>query len=145
LDHPNGKPPIILDDRVRESRLQFRLLSTDWIIGSFISMYRMIQTMATIHERDKLSKAAVKPAGKSLTEGKDCTQTERVTPGGLQTKLRSLRDELREAITGIEEKVPGALIERDLVTLDSVAEALGRMMEPEAEYVEPMCNVSVGH
>jgi hypothetical protein len=104
-------------------------------------MTRMIQTMATIHERDK---AAVKAAGKSLTEGKDCTQTKKGTPGGLQTELRSLRDELWEAITGIEEKAPGALIERDLVTLDSVAEALGRMMKPEAEYVEPMCNVSVG-
>jgi hypothetical protein len=93
-------------------------------------MRRMIQTMATIHEQDKLSKAAVKPAtSKSLTEGKDCTQTERVTPGGLQTELRSLRDELWEAITGIEEKAPGALIERDLVILDNVAEALGRMMK----------------
>jgi hypothetical protein len=101
----------------------------------------MIQTMATIHERDKLSNAAVKQAGKSLMNGKEYTQTEGVTPGGLQTELRSLRDELWEAITGIEEKAPGALIERDLVILDSVAEALGRMMKPEAEYVESMCKV----
>jgi hypothetical protein len=52
---------------------------------------------------------------------------------GTQTELRSLRDALWEAISGIEEKAPGALIERELVILDRVAEGLGNIVtEPEA-------------
>jgi hypothetical protein len=46
----------------------------------------------------------------------------------MQRELRSLRDALWQAINGIEEKAPGALIECDLVILDSVAEALGSIM-----------------
>jgi hypothetical protein len=49
-----------------------------------------------------------------------------------QTELRSFRDALWEAINGIEEKAPGAPIERELVILDGVAEGLGKCMaEPE--------------
>jgi hypothetical protein len=52
---------------------------------------------------------------------------------GTETELRSLRDALWEAINGIEEKAPGAHIERELVILDRVAEGLGKIMtEPES-------------
>jgi hypothetical protein len=53
---------------------------------------------------------------------------------GTQTELRSLRDALWEAINGIEEKAPGALIERELVILDRVAERLGNTTsKPDSE------------
>jgi hypothetical protein len=42
--------------------------------------------------------------------------------------MRSLRDALSEAITGIEKKAPGALIGSELVILDRVADALGGIM-----------------
>jgi hypothetical protein len=41
---------------------------------------------------------------------------------GTQTKLRSIRDAVWEAINGIEEKAPGAPVERELVILDRVAD-----------------------
>jgi hypothetical protein len=47
---------------------------------------------------------------------------------GTETELRSLRDALWEAINGIEEKAPGAHIERELVILDRVAEGLGNIV-----------------
>ena len=56
---------------------------------------------------------------------------------GRQTELRSLRDALWEAINGIEEKAPDALIERELVILDRVADALTTMMcEPDAATIQ---------
>jgi hypothetical protein len=48
---------------------------------------------------------------------------------GAQTELRSLRDALWEAISGIEAKAPGALIERELIILDRVAEGLGSIAQ----------------
>jgi hypothetical protein len=49
---------------------------------------------------------------------------------GTQTELRSLRDALWEAINGIEEKAPGAPIERELIILDRVAEGLLVYLNP---------------
>ena len=47
---------------------------------------------------------------------------------GSETKLRSLRDALWEAVNGIEEKASGAPVERELVILEYVAEAFDKMM-----------------
>jgi hypothetical protein len=47
---------------------------------------------------------------------------------GFQMELRSLRDALWEAINNIEENASGAPIERDLVILDRVADALASIM-----------------
>jgi hypothetical protein len=96
-------------------------------------MRRMIQTMVTLHERDTPSKAAVKRATrKNPPEGNGRTETQ-------QTELRFLRDALWEAINGIEDNAPGARIESELLILDRVADALGRMMEPNrhSEFMWP--------
>jgi hypothetical protein len=47
---------------------------------------------------------------------------------GLQTELRLLRNALWDAINSVEENASGAPIERDLVILDRVADALGSIM-----------------
>jgi hypothetical protein len=97
----------------------------------------MIQTMMTINKRDTPSKAAVERATRNgPREEKRRTKTQ-------QTELRLLRDALWEAINGIEEKAPGALIESELLILDRIADELGRMREPEPEYIKRIYNVNV--
>jgi hypothetical protein len=85
------------------------------------------------HERDKseLSRAA-KPAS-TVANGENSVESPYSTKqtdfeDGTQTKLRSLRDALWEAINGIEEKAPGAPIERELMILDHLAEGLGNVI-----------------
>jgi hypothetical protein len=56
----------------------------------------------------------------------DSKQTD--SEGGRQTELRALREALWEAINGIEEKAPGAPIERELIILDHLAEGLENIM-----------------
>jgi hypothetical protein len=54
---------------------------------------------------------------------------------GRQAELRSIRDALWEAINGIEEKAPNAIVAVELVILDHVADALGKiMLESEAGF-----------
>ena len=93
------------------------------------------------HERKWPGPNAVTTEGKSeliraaRTTSKAANDTESVqgpystkqtdSGNGTQTEVRSLRDELWEAINGIEEKAPGAPIERELIILDRVAERLG--------------------
>jgi hypothetical protein len=67
----------------------------------------------------------------NLVENPESAQTD--VAAGTQTELRPLRDALWEAINGIEEKAPGAPIERELMILDRVAEGLGNLVtRPEA-------------
>jgi hypothetical protein len=63
----------------------------------------------------------------NLAENPDSAQTD--LAARTQTELRSLRDALWEAINGIEAKAPGALIERELIILDRVAEGLGNIVQ----------------
>lgn len=63
----------------------------------------------------------------NAVENADLEQTD--LAAGTQTELRSLRDALWEAISGIEAKAPGALIERELIILDRVAEGLGNIVQ----------------
>ena len=51
-----------------------------------------------------------------------------IEAGEAQTELRSLRDALWEAVNGIEEKASGAPVERELVILESVADAFDRLI-----------------
>jgi hypothetical protein len=62
----------------------------------------------------------------NLVENPDLAQTD--LAAGTQTELPSLSDALWEAINGIEEKAPGAPIERELMILDRVAEELGNVV-----------------
>jgi hypothetical protein len=67
-----------------------------------------------------------------IAENRNSKQTD--LGAGMQTELHSLRDVLWEAINGIEEKAPGAAIERELTILDSVADRLGnKMCEAESD------------
>jgi hypothetical protein len=102
-----------------------------------------------IYEQDSPGRKAVATERKSeliraaktastVANGKDSVErpysTKQIDLGsGTQTELRSLRDALWEAIDGIEEKAPGAPIERELVILDRVAERL-RNTIPEPDF-----------
>jgi hypothetical protein len=84
----------------------------------------------------ELSRAAQTPSGvaNGRNNAEDPTSRQTDSGGGRQAELRSLRDALWEAITAIEEKAPGAAIERELVILDHLADGLGDIMyEAEAE------------
>jgi hypothetical protein len=100
------------------------------------------------HERDLPGRKAVATEGKSeliraaratSMVANDTDSVERPysteqtdLAAGRQTQRRSLRDALWEAINCIEEKAPGAPIERELIILDRVAEGLGNVVtEPE--------------
>jgi hypothetical protein len=81
---------------------------------------------------DQLQTTLVFANRRSHTETADSKQTE--SAARTQAELRSLLDALWQAINGIEEKAPHAPIERELLILDSVAEAFETMIS------EPGCH-----
>jgi hypothetical protein len=82
--------------------------------------------------QDKIELSREAETSSRLANGKNSAVTfyskQTDSEAGTQTKLRSLRDAIWEAINRIEEKAPGTPIHPELVTPDRVADELGSMM-----------------
>jgi hypothetical protein len=89
------------------------------------------KAVATEHNIELIREAQTTPS--TVANGENSVESPYSTKqtdlgAGTQTELHSLRDALWEAINGIEEKAPGAPIEREMTILDRVADLLGNMM-----------------